>query len=318
MDSLFFTTNFTEANFSILKYLVIISGPTAVGKTTAAVETAKHFQTDIVSADSRQIFRELSIGTAVPAPSELAAVKHYFIHSHSIYDNYNASRYETEAVGLLENIFKEKDIVVMTGGSMLYIDAICKGIDDIPDIDPELRENLKTRLESEGIESLRLQLKKLDPKYYSLADLKNPARIVHALEVCIMTGNPYSSFRKEVAKKRSFSILKIALNCERAELHNRINMRVDEMISRGLEQEAFQVFPLRHLNSLNTVGYREFFDYFEGKISKEKAIDLIKRNTRRYARKQITWFKNDADVNWFRSDEINHLIKFIEKTTKNK
>ncbi len=301
-----------------MKFLIIITGPTAIGKTTAAIETARYFQTDIVSADSRQIFRELSIGTAVPSPSELAAVKHHFIHSHSLYDSYNASRYETEAIELLEALFKKKDIVVMTGGSMLYIDAICKGIDDIPDIDPELRKNLKTRLESEGIESLRLQLKKLDPSYYSQADLKNPARIVHALEVCMMTGRPYSSFRKEVPKKRSFCILKTALNCNRDELHNRINNRVDDMIARGLEQEAFQMFPLRHLNSLNTVGYREFFDYFEGKTSKETAIELIKRNTRRYARKQITWFRKDADVNWFKPNEMTRLLEFIDKSIRNK
>jgi tRNA dimethylallyltransferase len=206
----------------------------------------------------------------------------------------------------------------MTGGSMLYIDAICKGIDDIPDIDPELRKNLKNRLELEGIESLRLLLKKLDPDYYSQADLKNPARIVHALEICMMTGKPYSYFRKEVSKKRSFNIVKTALNCDRAELHNRINRRVDDMITGGLEQEAFHLFPLRHLNSLNTVGYREFFDYFEGKTSKEEAIDLIKRNTRRYARKQITWFRKDADVNWFRPDEIPNLIEFINKSIQNK
>lgn len=201
---------------------------------------------------------------------------------------------------------------------MLYIDAICKGIDDIPDIDPELRKDLKIRLETEGIENLRLQLKKLDPEYYSQADLKNPARIVHALEVCLMTGRTYSSFRKDVPKKRSFSILKTALNCDRAELHNRINSRVDDMIARGLEEEALRVFPLRHLNSLNTVGYREFFDYFDGKTSKETAVELIKRNTRRYARKQITWFRKDTEVNWFRPDEIANLVEFIDKSIRDK
>ena len=301
-----------------MKFLVIITGPTAVGKTSAAVATAKHFQTDIVSADSRQIFRELSVGTAVPGPEELSAVTHHFIHSHSIHDSYNASLYEAQAVELIENLFKKKDIVVMTGGSMLYIDAVCKGIDQVPDIDPELRKMLKTRLEEEGIESLRFELKKLDPLYYSQADLKNPARIVHALEVCLMTGKPYSSFRKAVPKQRSFTILKTALNCERAELHNRINNRVDQMIANGLEQEAFRVFPLRHLNSLNTVGYRELFACFEGKTSKEKAIELIKRNTRRYARKQITWFGKDPQVTWFRPDETSQLIRFIENSIQNR
>ncbi len=295
-----------------MKFLIVITGPTAVGKTAAALETAMHFQTEIVSADSRQIYRELSIGTAVPSAAELEAVKHHFIHTHSIFDTYNASRYESEAVKLLDNLFKKQDIVVLTGGSMLYIDAICKGIDDIPDIDPELRKNLKERLETDGLESLRLQLKKLDPEYYSEVDLKNPARIVHALEVCIMTGKTYSSFRKAEPKKRYFSILKTALNCDRAELHSRINARVDEMVNNGLEQEARSVFHLRHLNSLNTVGYREFFSYFEGKNSREEAIELIKRNTRRYARKQLTWFRNDPQVTWFEPGDTNRLIKFIE------
>jgi tRNA dimethylallyltransferase len=295
-----------------LNFLVIITGPTASGKTTAAIETAKYFKTEIVSADSRQIYSELSIGTAVPSASELAAVKHYFIQSHSIFENYNASRYEAEAIEVLENLFKKNNIVILTGGSMLYIDAVCKGIDDIPDIDPELRMNIKRQLEETGIDNLRVQLKKLDPEYYSHVDLKNPARIVHALEVCLMTGKPYSSFRKKTPKKRDFALIKTALNCERAELHMRINNRVDAMIQNGLEQEAQEVFHLKHLNSLNTVGYREFFDYFEGKISKEKAIELIKRNTRRYARKQITWFRNDPDVTWFNSGETKQLIKFIE------
>jgi tRNA dimethylallyltransferase len=295
-----------------LNFLVIITGPTASGKTTAAIETAKYFKTEIVSADSRQIYSELSIGTAVPSASELAAVKHYFIQSHSIFENYNASRYEAEAIEVLENLFKKNNIVILTGGSMLYIDAVCKGIDDIPDIDPELRMNIKRQLEETGIDNLRVQLKKLDPEYYSHVDLKNPARIVHALEVCLMTGKPYSSFRKKTPKKRDFALIKTALNCERAELHMRINNRVDAMIQNGLEQEAQEVFHLKHLNSLNTVGYREFFDYFEGKISKEKAIELIKRNTRRYARKQITWFRNEPDVTWFNSGEPKQLIKFIE------
>ncbi len=301
-----------------MKILIVITGPTAVGKTAASIATARHFHTEIVSADSRQIYRELSIGTAVPSAAELEAVKHHFIHTHSIHDTYNASRYESEAVELIENLFKKQDIVVLTGGSMLYIDAICKGIDDIPDIDPGLRDTLKERLETEGIESLRLQLKKLDPVYYHNVDLKNPARIVHALEVCMMTGKPYSSFRKSTPKKRSFTILKTALNCERSELHNRINARVDQMVASGLEQEAHSVFGLRHLNSLNTVGYREFFSYFEGKISREKAIELVKRNSRRYARKQITWFRNDPQVTWFNAGDTNRLIEFIKSQIQQK
>jgi tRNA dimethylallyltransferase len=297
-----------------LNTLIILTGPTAIGKTAVAIELARHWQTEIISADSRQIFRELSIGTAIPEPDELAAVKHHFIHTHSVSDNYNASRYETEVIELIEHLFRRYDIVVLTGGSMLYIDAVCKGIDEVPDIDPELRKNLKMELETMGIEPMRQKLRKLDPEYYLKADLKNPARIVHALEVCLMTGRTYSSFRKAEPKSRNFSIIKTALNCERQELHSRINKRVDKMISCGLEQEALRMYPLKQLNSLNTVGYREFFDYFEGKISKERAIELIKRNTRRYARKQITWFRNDPDVTWFHPDERMQLIHFIENS----
>ncbi len=300
-----------------MKTLVIITGPTAIGKTKAAIETAKYFNTEIVSADSRQIYKELSVGTAVPSPADMESVRHHFIHTHSIHDSINASWYETEAIELLESLFLKYNTVVLTGGSMLYIDAVCKGIDIVPDIDPELRKNLKVQLEEKGLEHLRLQLKKLDQKYYQQVDLKNPARIVHALEVCLMTGKPYSSFRKAEPKKRSFNILKTALNCERAKLHTRINHRVDEMISNGLEEEALRMFPLRHLNPLNTVGYREFFEYFDGKISKVKAIELIKRNTRRYARKQLTWFRNDSEYTWFRPEEIKKLIKFIEITIQN-
>lgn len=294
------------------KTLIIVTGPTAIGKTRIAIETAKFFHTEIVSADSRQIYRELSIGTAVPSPEELAEIKHHFIHSHSILENYNASRYETEAIGLLENLFNIYDAVVMTGGSMLYIDAVCSGIDTMPDVNPELRDNLKTRLKEEGIESLRLQLKKLDPVYYSRVDLKNPARIVHALEISLMTGKPYSSFRTSPKKERPFSIIKIGLDCGRTELHRRINRRVDQMLEAGLEDEARKVYPLKNLNALNTVGYREFFTCFSGEISKEKAIEWIKRNTRRYARKQLTWFRKDPEINWFHPDEPEKIIEFLK------
>jgi tRNA dimethylallyltransferase len=294
------------------KTLIIVTGPTAIGKTRIAIETAKFFHTEIVSADSRQIYRELSIGTAVPSPEELAEIKHHFIHSHSILENYNASRYETEAIGLLENLFNIYDAVVMTGGSMLYIDAVCSGIDTMPDVDTELRDNLKTRLKEEGIESLRLQLKKLDPVYYSRVDLKNPARIVHALEISLMTGKPYSSFRTSPKKERPFTIIKIGLDCGRTELHRRINRRVDQMLEAGLEDEARKVYPLKNLNALNTVGYREFFASFSGEISKEKAIERIKRNTRRYARKQLTWFRKDPEINWFHPDEPEKIIEFLK------
>ncbi len=294
------------------KTLIVLTGPTGIGKTTVGIEIAQYFNTEIVSSDSRQIFKELRIGTAVPSKNELSSVKHHFIHSHSIFENYNASRYETEAIQLLETLFEQKNIVVLVGGSMLYIDAICKGIDIMPDVDPEIRNSLKKQFEKEGLESLRLQLKKQDPNYYKTVDLKNPARIIHALEICLMTGKPYSSFRSGPNKKRSFSIVKIGLNCDRKILHNRINKRVDLMIGEGLEDEAKKVYPQKHLNSLNTVGYRELFAYFDGEISREKAIELIKRNSRRYARKQLTWFRKDKNMRWFEPDQTEEIIEYIE------
>jgi tRNA dimethylallyltransferase len=295
------------------KNLIIITGPTAIGKTSTAIGVARHFNTEIVSADSRQIYRELTIGTAVPSPTELAAVKHHFIHSHSIQQTYNASIYETEAMELLGKLFKKNDTIVMAGGSMLYIDAVCKGIDTMPDVDPELRQNLKNRLKTEGIESLRMQLKQLDRDYYSEVDLKNPARIVHALEICLMTGKPYSSFRSSPKKNRPFNIIKTGLDCDRELLHQRINKRVDQMMKAGLEQEARSVFHQRHLNALNTVGYRELFDWLKGEISRERAIELIKRNTRRYARKQLTWFRNDTAVTWFQPEETSKIIEYLNQ-----
>ena len=295
------------------KNLIVITGPTAIGKTSTAIGVARHFNTEIVSADSRQIYRELTIGTAVPSPTELAAVKHHFIHSHSIQQTYNASIYETEAMELLGKLFKKNDTIVMAGGSMLYIDAVCKGIDTMPDVDPELRQNLKNRLKTEGIESLRMQLKQLDRDYYSEVDLKNPSRIVHALEICLMTGKPYSSFRSSPKKNRPFNIIKTGLDCDRELLHQRINKRVDQMMKAGLEQEARSVFHQRHLNALNTVGYRELFDWLKGEISRERAIELIKRNTRRYARKQLTWFRNDTAVTWFQPEETSKIIEYLNQ-----
>jgi len=298
------------------KTLVVLTGPTGIGKTSVGIKIAQHFNTEIVSSDSRQIYRELSIGTAVPSNEELKAVKHHFIQSHSITDNYNASRYETEALDLLEDLYKKKDIILMVGGSMLYIDAICKGIDIMPDADPEIRASLKKELETNGLESLRLQLKTLDPEYYKTVDLKNPNRIIHALEISIQTGKPYSSFRSNKAKSRPFSIIKIALNCDRKILHNRINQRVDKMVEAGLEAEARNVYPQKQLNALNTVGYREWFSYFDGDITRVKAIELIKRNSRRYARKQITWFRKDETVQWFSPDQTIEIIEYIEAQIK--
>lgn len=300
------------------KNLIVLVGPTGIGKTSAGIKIARHFNTEIVSSDSRQIYKELKIGTAVPNKNEQASVKHHLIHSHSIHESYNASKFEHEALVLLKKLFSKNEIVLLVGGSMLYIDAICKGIDIMPDADPEIRKNLKNQLGKEGIESLRLQLKKLDPDYYHLVDLKNPNRIVHALEICLMTGKTFSSFRSHPQKKRPFSILKIGLNCERDELHRRINNRVDKMIEAGLEKEARKVYPQKHLNALNTVGYREWFAHFDGEIQREKAIELIKRNSRRYARKQLTWFRKDAEINWFEPDKTEQIISFIENRISQK
>lgn len=294
------------------KTLIVLTGPTGIGKTHIGIEIAQHFNTEIISSDSRQIFKELKIGTAVPELDELNAVPHHFIQSHSVKENYNASKFEFEALDLLEKLFKKHNIVLMVGGSMLYIDAVCKGIDIMPDVDPKIRVNLKNKLENEGLESLRFQLKKLDPDYYYTVDLKNPNRIIHALEICMTTGKQYSSFRSNPNKKRPFSILKIGLNCDREILHTRINQRVDKMIKCGLEQEASSVYPLKNLNALNTVGYRELFSCFDGEITREKAIELIKRNSRRYARKQITWFRNDPEMNWFEPGDTKEIIEFLE------
>ena len=298
------------------KTVVLVVGPTGIGKTSAAIEIAQHFGTEIVSADSRQMYKEMKIGTAVPDPRQLDTVRHHFIATHSVNEYYNASRFENEAIQLLDQLFRKKDIVVMAGGSMLYIDAVCNGIDIMPDPDPEIRTALKNQFETEGLDGLRLQLKKLDPDYYAQVDLKNPTRVIHALEISIATGKPYSSFRSNPQKKRPFSITKIALDCDRKKLHNRINSRVDKLIEARLEDEAGRFYAQKHLNSLNTVGYREFFACFDGTVSKEKAIELIKRNSRRYARKQLTWFRKDREMNWFEPGQSEDIIAFIENKIK--
>ncbi len=293
--------------------LIVITGPTGIGKTKVAIELAKHFNSEIISADSRQIFRELSIGTAVPDSQELHTVKHHFVHSHSIHKYYNASKFEIEVLSTLEQLFEKHKIAIMAGGSMLYIDAVCNGIDELPLIDPEIRQQVISRYEKDGLENLRLELKKIDPEYYALVDLKNHKRILHALEVFYMTGKKYSSFRTQTKKKRDFKIIKIGLNTDREILHRRINQRVDKMIVQGLLDEAKSVYQYKHLNTLNTVGYRELFSHFDGEISLDEAIELIKRNSRRYARKQLTWYRKDKDVNWFEPQETNKIIDFLKK-----
>jgi tRNA dimethylallyltransferase len=296
----------------MVKTLVIILGPTAIGKTKISIQVAQHFNTEIVSADSRQIYRELSIGTALPNAQQLHTVKHHLIHNHSIHAYYNAAHYEKEALGIIEKLFQRNDTVIMTGGSMLYIDVVCNGIDDLPDVEPEIRENLVKRFHNEGLDNLRLELKKIDPAYYKTADLKNPKRILHALEIFYTTGKPYSSLLTRKKVNRDFNIVKIGLNTDRQILHERINKRVDEMIENGLIEEARSVFSFRHLNSLNTVGYKELFLHFENKLTLNEAIELIKRNTRRYARKQITWFRKDKNITWFEPGEVKEIINNIE------
>ncbi len=295
------------------KHLIVLTGPTGIGKTKIGIQIAQRFKTEIVSADSRQIYKEMTVGTAVPGIEELNAVKHHFIQTHSINEVYNASRYENEALDIIDSVLETNNLVVLVGGSMLYIDAVCQGIDIMPDADPEIRKMLKDKLENEGLESLRYQLKKLDPDYYNSVDLKNPNRIIHALEISIQTGKSYSSFLLNPKKIRPFSIIKIGLNCDRKKLHNMINTRVDQMIDSGLENEALNLCHLKHLNALNTVGYRELFTYFDGETTREKAIELIKRNSRRYARKQLTWFRNDNEMNWFEPEQSDEIITFIEK-----
>lgn len=297
------------------KFLIIILGPTAVGKTDTGIKIANTFNTEIISADSRQIYKELKIGTAAPDDFQLSLVQHHFIHHISIHDYYNVSTYEMEVLMLLEKLFKVNNIVIMTGGSGLYIDVICHGIDDFPTVDPDLRKVLLDKLEQEGIESLRFDLKRIDPAYYSRVDLHNPKRILKALEVYYLTGMPYSSFLTRTMKERPFNIIKIGLNVERKELYDRINKRVDMMISKGLIDEAKTLYQYSHLNALKTVGYKEIFEYIEDKISLEKAIDLIKRNTRHYSRRQLTWFNRNKTTTWFRPEDIGGIIEFIKKNT---
>lgn len=296
-----------------MKTLVVILGPTGVGKTDQSIEVARRYGTSVISCDSRQMYKEMSIGTAVPSARQLAAVPHYFIQHLSVRDYYNSWQFEVEALEKIRELFNSSDVVVMAGGSMLYIDAVCKGIDDIPTISPELRAELMGIYEREGLEAIRALLKELDPVFYGQVDLNNAKRVLHAVEVCRMAGVPYSSLRTNTCKDRGFRIIRIGLNREREELYDRINRRVDLMVEAGLEQEARGLWQFRHLNALNTVGYKEFFDYFEGKTSLEEAVELIKRNSRRYARKQLSWFRRDADIRWFHPDDLPDILAFLEK-----
>jgi tRNA dimethylallyltransferase len=293
--------------------LIVIVGPTGVGKTDISIEIAGHFSSEIISADSRQFFREMKIGTAVPSDDQLKKIKHHFIGFLSAVDYYSASLFERDVLKLLSEIFLKNQIVLMTGGSGMYIDAVCNGIDDIPDVDPDIREKYISMYRDEGIEALRAALKMLDPEHYSKVDLRNYKRIMRALEICDTSGRPYSSFLKKQKRESDFSVIKIGLLRKRDILYSRINSRVDEMIKSGLEDEVRQLYPLRHLNALNSVGYREFFEYFEGKISRDKAIELIKRNSRRYAKRQMTWWGKDKEIRWFDANDVQGIIQYIEK-----
>ena len=298
---------------SSAKTLIVITGPTAVGKTALCLDIAQHFGIPIINADSRQIYKELKIGTASPTAEQLAKVKHYFVGSLSLNDYYSASLFEQQTMEILEREFAKSDYALMAGGSMMYIDAVCDGIDDIPTVDDKTRETLKARLAVEGLEPLVEELKRLDPEYYEIVDKQNPRRVVHGLEICLMTGKTYTSFRKREKKQRPFNIVKIGLNREREELYNRINQRVDQMMAEGLLEEAKSLYPMRHMNALNTVGYKEMFAYLDGTWTLEEAVERIKGNTRRYARKQLTWYKKDEQIRWFHPNEKDKIISYISQ-----
>ncbi|MBQ7509435.1 MAG: tRNA (adenosine(37)-N6)-dimethylallyltransferase MiaA [Prevotella sp.] len=294
-----------------MKKLIVITGPTAVGKTDLCLDLATNFDIPIINADSRQIYRELKIGTAAPTEEQLRKVRHYFVGTLGLNDYYSASIYEQEVMQLLDTLFKTSDYALLSGGSMMYIDAVCNGIDDIPTVDDHTRDTLKRRLEEEGLESLCEQLRQLDPEHYEQVDLKNPRRVVHALEICLMTGRTYTSFRKNERKERPFHIVKIGLTRDRDIIYERINSRVDQMMDCGFLDEAKGLYHLRHLNALNTVGYKELFAYLDGTWPLDEAVERIKGNTRRYARKQLTWYKKDPLITWFSPEDKQQILDHI-------
>lgn len=287
-----------------MKRLLVLLGPTGVGKTALSLTLAEQYHSPVISADSRQFFKGLEIGTAAPTAAQLQRVPHYLVGMLDVTDYYSASEFERDALNIISELHQSHDILIATGGSMMYIDALCNGIDDVPTIDEDLRKEVYALYEREGLEPIRAQLKVLDPEFYDQVDLKNYKRVIHALEVCLMTGKPYSSFRTQTKKERPFEIIKIGLTRDRAELYERINKRVDEMMEGGLLDEAKRFYPQRHLNALNTVGYKELFKYLDGEWSLEFAIEKIKQSTRIYSRKQITWFKRDKDIHWINLSEM--------------
>lgn len=298
------------------KKLIVLIGPTGVGKTELSLSLAEKYNTCIISADSRQLYKDLVIGTASPTTEQLQRVKHYLVGTLQLTDYYSAARYEEEVITLLNALYLTHDIVVLTGGSMMYVDAVCKGIDDIPTIDDETRHLMLHRYETEGLDTLCAELKLLDPEYYKVVDLKNPKRVVHALEICYMTGRAYTSFRTQQAKERPFEIIKIGLSRPREELYERINHRVDVMVEDGLVEEVQKVYPHRALNSLNTVGYKEIFNYLNEEWTLAFALDKIKQNSRIYSRKQMTWFKRDKDIRWFHPDDVAEVNSYLDTLIK--
>lgn len=296
------------------KYLVVIAGPTASGKTATAIQVAKALGTEIISADSRQFYKELPIGTAAPTKEEQSEVQHHMIHNLNVEDKYDVADYENDVLALLKKLFINHDAVVLTGGSGLFIDAVCKGLDSIPDISDEVRNKVNKLYEEGGLFALQNEVQRLDPEYYNIVDKYNPRRLQRAVEVCYQTGLTYSSFRNNTAKVRDFKIIKVALLWDRNELISRINLRVEKMVSEGLLEEAKAMYPKRHLNSLNTVGYKELFEHFDGKATLNEAIEHIKINTRQYAKRQMTWLRKNNDYQWFTIDEIPEMINYIKST----
>jgi len=297
--------------------LLVLLGPTGVGKTSISLGLADYFKAPIVSSDSRQIFRELQIGTAAPSAEELRLVKHYFIGTHSIFDAFNAGQYELDVLALLDKLFLQHRVVMLVGGSMMYIDAVCNGLDDIPTVDDETRTYWLDVYNEKGLAFIQQELIKRDPKHAEIVDMQNYKRVLHALEICTITGKPYSELRTGVKKQRDFNIVKIGLNRPRPELYERINQRVEVMMQDGLLEEARQFYPHKHLNSLNTVGYKELYDYMDGKCSLEEAVQKIKQDSRRYAKRQLTWFNRDKDIHWFHPDEVSGVIDFVKLIAEN-
>ena len=293
--------------------LVVLLGPTGVGKTELALRMAEHLQSPIINADSRQIFAEIPVGTAAPTKEQQERVRHHFVGTLHLTDYYSAAKYEEDVLQLLSSLFNRQRVALLSGGSMMYIDAVCHGIDDIPTVDEATRLLMKRNLETEGLDTLAEELKALDPEHYQTVDLRNPRRVIHALEICHMTGKTYTSFRKKTRKTRPFNIIKIGLNRPREEMYERINNRVLNMMKQGMVEEARAVYPHRGLNSLNTVGYKELFAHFDGDISLEDAILKIQSNTRRYMRKQLTWFKRDNEIKWFTPANVEEIINYIDE-----